>query len=207
MIADTRGLRAGGLHAYDGHITEPDPAARTAQCDAGFAGVLDLRDRLTQLGLPVPALVAGGSPTFAIHARHADRELSPGTSVLWDFGYGDKFADLPFLPAAVLLTRVVSKPGQDRLCLDLGHKAIAAENPQPRVRLIELPDAVAVMHSEEHLVIETPRAGEFRIGQGLHGIPRHVCPTVALHSEAWVVENGAARERWPIAARARRLNV
>jgi len=207
LIADTRGLHAGGLHAYDGHITEPAPAARAAQCDAEFAGVLALRDRLQVAGLPVPLLVAGGSPTFAIHARHADRELSPGTSVLWDFGYGDKFADLPFVPAAVLLTRVVSKPGQTRLCLDLGHKAVASENPHPRVRLLELPDAVAVLHSEEHLVIETPRAGEFRIGQGLHGIPRHVCPSVALHSEAWVIENGAARECWPITARARRLTV
>ena len=127
--------------------------------------------------------------------------------MLWDFGYGEKFADLPFVPAAVLLTRVVSKPGQTRLCLDLGHKAVASENPHPRVRLLELPDAVAVMHSEEHLVVETPRAGDFRIGQCLHGIPRHVCPSVALHSEAWVVENGAARECWPITARARRLTV
>ncbi len=207
LIADTPGLRSAGLHAYDGHITESDPVVRTAQCEAGFAAVIAFRDRLAQLGLPVPQLVAGGSPTFAIHARHTDRELSPGTSVLWDFGYGDKFADLPFVPAAVLLTRVVSKPGGDRLCLDLGHKAVGSENPHPRVRLLELPDAVAVMHSEEHLVVETTRANEFRIGQCLHGIPRHICPTVALHSEAWVIENGMARERWPIAARARRLTV
>jgi len=29
-----------------------------------------------------------------------------------------------------------SKPGANRLCLDLGHKAIAAENPPPRVQLL-----------------------------------------------------------------------
>lgn len=207
LIAATRGLRAGGLHAYDGQIVEPDLATRTAQCDAAFVEVIALRDRLSQPGLPAPRLIAGGSPTFAIHARHADRDLSPGTFVLWDFGYGDKFSDLPFEPAAVLLTRVVSKPGKDRLCLDLGHKAVASENPHPRVRLLELPDAVATMHSEEHLVIETPRADEFRMGQALHGIPRHVCPTVALHGEAWVVESGAARGTWPILARARRLSI
>ena len=184
------------------HNIEPDPAARRAQCDADFAPVLALR---AQLGHP--PLIAGGSPTFAIHAAHADRELSPGTCVLWDFGYGDKFPDLPFQPAAVLLTRVVSRPGPNRLCLDLGHKAVAAENPPPRVRLLELPDAVPVMHSEEHLVIETPRAAEFAIGAALHGIPRHICPTVALQSEAWLVEAGRATERWPIPARARQLTV
>ena len=202
LIESTPALRANGLHAYDGHNIEPDPAARRAQCDADFAPVLALR---AQLGHP--PLIAGGSPTFAIHAAHADRELSPGTCVLWDFGYGDKFPDLPFQPAAVLLTRVVSRPGPNRLCLDLGHKAVAAENPPPRVRLLELPDAVPVMHSEEHLVIETPRAGEFSIGAALHGIPRHICPTVALQSEAWLVEAGRATERWPIPARARQLTV
>ena len=206
-LSTSAGVRAAGLHAYDGHIHEPDPAARRAQCDAAFAPIVALRSAMEKAGLPVPALVAGGTPTFPIHAAHADRECSPGTSVLWDFGYGDKFADLPFQHAAVLLTRVVSKPGPRLLCLDLGHKAVAAENPPPRVRLLELPDATAVMHSEEHLVIETPRAAEFAVGDALHGIPRHVCPTVALHSEAVVVRGGAADERWPITARARSITI
>ena len=207
LIADSRGLRPAGLHAYDGHIHEPAPALRRALCEEAFAPVLALRAKLEGMGLPVPVLVAGGSPTFPIHASHADRECSPGTTVLWDFGYGDKLSDLPFQPAAVLLARVVSRPAADRLCVDLGHKAVAAENPHPRVRFFELPDAVAVMHSEEHLVIETPRAGEFAIGRTLHGIPRHICPTVALHAEALVVEGGRVTETWPIAARARRLTV
>ncbi len=206
-ISGSRGLRAGGLHAYDGHITEPDPVARRAQCEAAFAPVLALRAKLEGMGLPVPALVAGGTPTFPVHASQTDRECSPGTTVLWDFGYGDRYADLAFQHAAVLLARVVSKPGVDRLCIDLGHKAVAAENPHPRVRFFELPDAAAVMHSEEHLVIETPRAGEFAIGQTLHGIPRHICPTVALHAEALVVEGGSVTGTWPIEARARRLTV
>ncbi len=205
MMTNAPGLDVAGLHAYDGHIHEADVAKRRAQCDTAFAPVLALRRELQSAGMPVPDLIAGGSPTFPFHAKHPDRECSPGTTVLWDFGYGDKFADLPFLPAAVLLTRVISKPGPNRLCLDLGHKAVAAENPQPRVRLLELPDAEAVMHSEEHLVIETPRAAEFPVGAALHGIPRHVCPTVALYSEATLVRDGAAAECWPILARARRI--
>jgi D-serine deaminase-like pyridoxal phosphate-dependent protein len=202
MITATAGIVAGGLHAYDGHLHEADLQLRTVQCDEAFVAVNALR---TELNAPI--LIAGGSPTFAIHAKHPDRELSPGTTVLWDFGYGDKFPELAFVPAAVLLTRVISRPGNNRLCLDLGHKAVAAENPHPRVRFLELPDATAVMHSEEHLVIETPIAARFAIGQCLYGIPRHVCPTVALHSEAWIVEANKATERWPITARARKLTV
>lgn len=207
LIGQTRGLAPGGLHAYDGHLHEADLAVRRSLCEAAFAAVLALREELEKSGQQVPRLVAGGTPTFAIHAECHDRYLSPGTSVLWDFGYGDKFPDLPFFPAAALLTRVVSKPCSGRLCLDLGHKAVAAENPPPRVRLLELPNAVAVMHSEEHLVIETERAHEFKIGQCLYGLPRHICPTVALHNEAWIVESGAAGETWPVAARGRKITI
>jgi len=207
-IVTAPGLKAAGLHAYDGHLHETDLAVRRQQCEEAFAPVVKLRRSLEGEGLAVPALIAGGSPTFPIHAAYADRECSPGTTVLWDFGYADKLPDLPFEVAAVLLARVVSKPSQNRLCLDLGHKAIAAENPlTSRVRFHELPEAVAVMQSEEHLVIETPRASEFSIGQTLHGVPKHICPTVALHSEAVLVENGRATERWPIEARARRLTI
>jgi D-serine deaminase-like pyridoxal phosphate-dependent protein len=207
MVASTRGLRAAGLHAYDGHIHEPDPVRRREMFDAAYAPVLAFRQQLESAGLTVPTLIAGGSPTFPFHAACQDRECGPGTTVLWDFWYAEKLLDLPFLPAAVLLTRVVSKPGPNRLCLDLGHKAVAAENPHPRVRLLEIPDATAISQSEEHLVVETPRAAEFSIGDALHGIPRHVCPTVALYSEAVVVRGGKAVDRWPILARARRITV
>jgi D-serine deaminase-like pyridoxal phosphate-dependent protein len=152
-------------------------------------------------------VIADGAPTFAIQARRGDVECSPGTCLLWDFGYADRFPDLDFLQAALVLARVVSKPGPDRLCLDLGHKAIAAENPHPRVRLPELPDAEAVMHSEEHLVIRTSRAAEFAVGSALFGIPRHICPTVALYAEAVVIRGGRAVERWKVTARDRRLTI
>jgi D-serine deaminase-like pyridoxal phosphate-dependent protein len=206
MLAKTPGLCAAGLHAYDGHIQDFDPEERAAKVAAAFAPVLALREELLRASLPVPVLVAGGAPTFAIHAARGDGECSPGTTVLWDIGYAEKFPDLAFEIAGVLLTRVVSRPAANRLCLDIGHKAVSAEHPlAARVKIWELPEATMVLQSEEHLVIESPRAGEFAIGQALHALPKHICPTVALHAEAVVIENGRATERWPILARARRL--
>jgi D-serine deaminase-like pyridoxal phosphate-dependent protein len=114
---------------------------------------------------------------------------------------------MEFLIAALVLTRVVSKPGANRLCLDLGHKAIASENPPPRVKFLDLPDTTAISHSEEHLVIETARADGFAIGDCLYGVPRHVCPTVALYSEAMVIRDGRFSERWRITARERRITI
>ncbi len=208
VLKDTPRLQFRGIHAYDGHIHDESLDVRRERCDAAFEPVLQFRSRLQGEGIVVKELVAGGSPTFGIHASYADRTLSPGTTVLWDFGYGDKYlADLPFQPAAVLLARVISKPGKNRITLDLGHKSVAPEQPHPRVRFEELPDAIPVMQSEEHLVLETERAHEFTIGQALHGIPKHVCPTVSMHGEAYIIEGAKTTERWPITARNRLITV
>jgi D-serine deaminase-like pyridoxal phosphate-dependent protein len=207
LLSTLPGLHAAGLHMYDGHIHDTDLDARQRASDESFAQVQKMRDALAAAGLDVPAIVAGGTPTFPLHARRPGVECSPGTTVFWDYGYSTILPDLEFAPAITLLTRVISRPGPDRLCLDLGHKAVASENPHPRVRLFGLEDAKAVGHSEEHLVLETDRAAGFPVGSTLYGVPWHVCPTVALHNEAVVIRNGRAEGRWQIVARARTLTI
>lgn len=206
LLAELPGIKPGGLHVYDGHIRQFDLAERTAQAQRDFVAADDLRQNLHDAGLPVPRVVAGGTPTFPIHAQRADLECSPGTCVFWDVSYATKFPDLDFLHAALLLARVVSKPTADRLCLDLGYKAVSPDNPQPRVALLDLSDAVPVVHSEEHFTVETSRAADFEVGDCLYGVPYHVCPTVALYREAVVVESGRIVDRWLVAARDRMLS-
>ncbi|MGH9159066.1 MAG: D-TA family PLP-dependent enzyme [Vicinamibacteraceae bacterium] len=207
LIAGLPGLAAAGVHAYDGHIRDNDLEARKRACDEAFGPVQALRAELVAAGLPVPAVVAGGSPTFPVHARRPDVECSPGTVVFWDLGYTRSLPDLDFLPAALLLTRVISKPGPLLLCLDLGHKAVASEGPHPRVELLDLPQTRAVGHSEEHLTLETPRAGDVPVGTAFYGIPWHVCPTVALHDQAVAVRDGRAQERWRVTGRTRLITI
>ena len=207
LIDSLPALKPGGLHAYDGHIHDTDVAARTAACEKAFQPVAALRRTLLKSGLPVPRIVAGGTPTFPMHARRDGVECSPGTCIFWDAGYASKLPDLEFLPAALLLTRVVSKPVHNCLCLDLGHKAVASEMPPPRVQFPNVPDAKALAHNEEHLVIETARAKEYAVGDCLYAIPWHICPTVALHAEAWIIEKGKVITTWEIPARQRRLTI
>jgi D-serine deaminase-like pyridoxal phosphate-dependent protein len=45
------------------------------------------------------------------------------------------------------------------------------------------------------------------VGDVVYAVPRHVCPTVALHDEAVVVRDGRAVDRWPVPARRRRISV
>jgi D-serine deaminase-like pyridoxal phosphate-dependent protein len=207
LRASEPALRLDGLHAYDGHLGITDLTERTRTCDEAFAPVAALRSRIeTELGRPL-GVIAGGSPTFAIHAARANVSLSPGTTVLWDAGYAQKLPDLPFEPAAVLLSRVISRPAARQVCLDLGHKAVAAEMPHPRTVFLNLPDATALSHSEEHLVVESPAADALRLGDVIYSLPWHVCPTVALHQEVWLAENGRATRAWTVQARSRRISI
>ncbi len=201
------GITVGGLHAYDGHLRNTDSQALARQVDDAFAPVRQLREQMLAENLPVPRLIASGTPTFALHAQQPGTEVGAGTTVLWDFGQAEVCPDHRFLNGAMLMTRVISKPTADRLCLDLGHKAVASEMPQPRVKLMGLEDAALVSQSEEHLVLQTPRAAEYRVGDVLYGIPRHICPTMALHSDVWAVHDGVADESWPVVARARKLTI
>jgi D-serine deaminase-like pyridoxal phosphate-dependent protein len=207
LIHQTAGLTAGGLHAYDGHIHESGLAARTKQCDDEFLPVQAMIDDLKKAGLPVPAVVAGGSPTFPIHARRPGVKLSPGTPLLWDAGYGAAYADLDFLVAAVLIGRVVSKPAPGLVCLDLGTKSVASEMPQPRLSLLNVDGYRIAGHNEEHLVIEVADADRYHPGFVAYGVPIHICPTVARYESAAVIERSRCTGEWPIAARNRRISV
>ena len=205
-LAAARGITAAGVHAYDGHIHDSDFTQRKRQFVLANTALVSFRERLRSGGLPVPTTIASGTPTFALHAQHADRECSPGTYVFWDFGY-QRYPDLDFQIAAVVVTRIISKPSSNRLCLDLGHKSVASENPQPRVQFLNLLNATPVMHSEEHLVVETPEAENWKIGDVLYGVPRHICPTVALHDFCHPVTNNTAGDPWAIEARRRKITI
>jgi D-serine deaminase-like pyridoxal phosphate-dependent protein len=210
LIVSLPGLIPAGLHVYDGHQHQTTREDRRAAVDAEFHKVLEFRDSLLAEGWPVPRLVCGGTASFPIYAEKTDPaiEMSPGTCVYNDAGYGERFPDLVFPAAAVMLTRVVSRPTHERITLDLGYKAVASDPPAGN-RLIfpALPDAKQVLQNEEHLVLETPEADRFAPGDELIAIPRHICPTSALHKEVYVVSNGEVVDRWPVASRDRWITI
>lgn len=206
-LCRTAGVSPAGLHAYDGHLHEPDAAILASQIEATFEPVWRLRDRLQSRGLPVPKMVVSGTPTSHAMAAHEGVEVGAGTTVLWDAGQAKTCPDMNFQNAAVLLARVISRPAPGQLCLDLGHKAVASEFAPPRAVFFGLENATAVLHSEEHLVIETPNADRYPVGSVLYGVPVHVCPTIALHQNVWCVRDRRAIETWPVTARNRSISV
>lgn len=210
QIAATPGLVPGGLHVYDGQNHQAAVAERRAAVQAGWEAVAAFRDQLAAAGLPVPRIVAGGTGTFPVYAAIDDPtlELSPGTCVFHDAGYTAAYPDLHFQIAAVLLTRVISRPGPDRLTVDLGYKACASDPPAgQRLVFPELPEAEQVLQNEEHLVLQAPRACRFQPGDALIAIPWHICPTTALHKQVYVAAGGRIVGRWDVAARDRQLTI
>ena len=205
-LADTLpNLKAGGLHVYDGHIHEKDLSLRRKICSEAFAPVHKMRDDLKKASFSQVKIVAGGSPTFGIHSSGSDVELSPGTTLLWDFGYSSSFADMDFMHAAVLFTRVVSKPAGNLICIDLGHKAVASEMPQPRIMIPAIEDYTIAGHNEEHMVIRTDHAESMKPGDPVYAIPWHICPTVDRFDSVYVVTESRVTTRWKVEARKRQI--
>lgn len=201
------GLEPVGLHLYDGHLREPDAVQRKKESDLIFMAVNALSKGIEAAGNSKPILIAGGSPTFMIHAHREGVECSPGTFVFWDWDYGRLLPEQPFVHAALVLTRVISKIDDKTLCLDLGHKSVAAEKPFPRVHFLNAPEAIQISQSEEHLVVKVDPKRGYRIGDLFYGVPAHVCPTCALYDTALVVEEGRITQNWKVVARDRSITV
>jgi D-serine deaminase-like pyridoxal phosphate-dependent protein len=203
-----RGINMVGVHAYDGHIYEPDFAIRTLKANEAFSKVDEVRKQLIAAGLINPIIVVGGSPTFPIHAKRPGIECSPGTFVYWDKGYSDSFPEMKFQPAALVLTRVISLLDDTHVCLDLGHKSIAPENNlEHRVSFLDEDSLKLIGQNEEHLVVQLPVNHKKKVGDVLYGMPFHICPTCALYDTATVIENHKVKDHWKIIARDRKITI
>ena len=202
------GIIIKGLHAYDGHIRDMDFVIKKKNCNDAFALVELLVNKIETAGLPKPIIIAGGSPGFSVHCKRENVECSPGTFIYWDQGYSVLCPEQEFIPAAVLLTRVVSLPGEGKVCTDLGHKSVAAENEiTKRVFFPEFEFLTAISQSEEHLVLENKSKNKFTSGDIIYAIPWHICPTVALYDNIKIIEDGQCIGEWKNIARDRKITV
>ncbi len=204
---DLSNIKIIGLHCYDGHIRMASLDNRVSESTAAFLEVVTLKEQLEKEHSLSLNMVAGGSPSFSVHAVHHKVECSPGTFLFWDQRYGEMYEEQPFEKAAVVATRVISKIDAHTYCLDLGHKSIASEFPFPRLKFITDHDLKQTGHSEEHLTVTCEIPDALEVGQLLLGFPYHICPTVALYDHFQVVEAGAVIGQWQVTARDRKITI
>ncbi|MGJ1193427.1 alanine racemase [Sphingobacterium siyangense] len=194
-----------GFHVYDGHLLGLCEAERLLKSAEYLGAVKNLRTLITPMYHSAVDIVIGGSSCFPFYVQDESVVCSPGTFIFWDRGYELNLPNQHFSFAAVLLSRVISKPSNDHICIDLGYKAIASENTlDKRFYFLSDPEIFPVAQSEEHLVLNISHSTKsWDIGNVIYVLPYHICPTIALYDKVIVIEDHLIVEQWEIGGRTR----
>lgn len=196
-IASHCGLRFEGLMTYP-------PRGKLTEVEAWLAEAVAA---LEAEGFEVHCVSNGGSPDYyASAAVKSATEHRPGTYIYSDrmqvgFGHG-RLEDC----ALTVLATVVSRPTADRLVLDAGSKALAADTcAAPGYgHILEYPDAMITTLSEEHAVVDVSRCAERpAVGDKVRIIPNHVCVVSNLFDTVNLMEDEQVVGSLPVAARGR----
>lgn len=208
-VSKVENIEADGLHCFDGHIHENDFHLRCEAVEKIAEQVLTLRNEIISRGYACSQLVMGGTPTFPCYAKYPEFYMSPGTVFLFDYNYYSNYRDMDFVPAGIILTRVISHPTKDTFTLDLGCKGISCDSAGIRGVIVGMEDITTPLaQSEEHWVFSIAPGHENErppIGSVLYVMPAHICPSTVLYPSAHVVHKGEVNGYWNIAARDRIL--
>ncbi len=211
VIELARGIGAPfrGIHYYDGHVAGFSPAEREARTHLGYERLGDLVEQLTAAGIAVGEVITSGTPAAPFAASYIGfrggafvHRISPGTVVYNDLVSLEQLPEYGYVPAALVLSTVVSHPTARSITCDAGHKSVSVDAGVPTCEVVGWPHLKPMKPSEEHLPIESlSDAALPALGSRLYLLPRHVCPTVNNFDEAVMVVNGRVRAIEPVSAR------
>ncbi|MGD9567958.1 MAG: D-TA family PLP-dependent enzyme [Sedimentibacter sp.] len=205
------GLSLDGLHCYDGHHNNADISIRKRDVAESIMLINNLKHSLESGGYSCSTIIAGGTPSFPCFVENSDFFVSPGTLFVSDFGYLKNLPDLDYIPAAAIMTRVISHPNKDLFTIDLGYKGIASDPVGLRGVIVGYEnEASSLFQSEEHWVFQMNEGYEDcrpEIGTVLYVIPTHICPTSALYSEVLVSQDKKIIDVWQVTARNRKITI
>jgi D-serine deaminase-like pyridoxal phosphate-dependent protein len=206
------GLQFRGLHYYDGHLSRYAMPERCVQAHRGYDHLMRIVDALDMIDIEIPEVITAGTPALPCSLSYKRfsgasfvHRVSPGTVVYCD---ATSLAQLPsaygYLPAAMVMTQVVSHPATGMITCDAGHKTVSADAGVPTCVVIGHPEFEPLSPSEEHLPMRVMDTAKIpAIGDVLYLIPRHVCPTVNNFDYAVIVSGGKAIAVEPVSARGR----
>jgi D-serine deaminase-like pyridoxal phosphate-dependent protein len=210
--AGAAGLEFRGLHYYDGQYGGLEERERTKAAHAGYDSLLEVVSEIERSGTSVSEVITAGTPTLpcslayqGFRGRRFVHRVSPGTVVYND---ATSLAQLParfgYRPAALVLTRLVSRPRAGVVTCDAGHKAVSADAGVPTCVVVGHRELTPLSPSEEHLPMAVAGgASGPRVGDFLYLLPRHVCPTVNNFDCGLLVRNGEIESVERVTARGR----
>lgn len=204
----TEGVRLDGLFYYPGHVRcaveEQQPMMEDVEQQ--LRRTLDLWARS---GMEAGIVSGGSTPTqFQSHHVPSTTEIRAGTSLVFDriyFLYG--FCQREDIAARIVAT-VVSNAAPGKVVIDSGTKALSSDrliglsNEADFGIIEEYPDASVQFLSEEHGEVDLTRSDRLpELGERIHIIPNHVCPTVNLQNHIYLRHEDDQIEEIPVDAR------
>ena len=211
-ISALENLGLTGVYTYRGAVLE-DGSPATNLDEAGRLegeSIVSVAEEIRDAGVPIRDVSLGSTPT-AEHAAGVEgvTEIRPGTYVFYDrMQAALGVCSLSDCALRVMAT-VASRPRPDLAIVDGGSKTFATDV-QPKVGPLNLtgfgyvvghPGAVLERVTEEHGMLSVDEDSDLRVGDTVEIIPNHVCSTVNLHDEVYVLAADGSAEKMRVAAR------
>ena len=172
--------------------------------------MVSLADMLRERGIRVDDVSVGSTPT-AEYAAKVDgvTEIRPGTYVFYDRMQARLGTCSLDECAVVVVCTVVSRPAPNLAVIDGGSKTFATDvgpgveplNLEGYGHVVGYPDAVLERLTEEHGMLSVDEDCDIEVGDTLQIIPNHICSTVNLHDQVYLVGGDGAVEETRVAAR------
>jgi D-serine deaminase-like pyridoxal phosphate-dependent protein len=172
--------------------------------------MVSLADMLRERGIGVEDVSVGSTPTAEYVAKvDGVTEIRPGTYVFYDRMQARLGACSLDECAAVVVCTVVSRPTRDLAIIDGGSKTFATDvgpgaeplNLEGYGHVVGYRSVVLERLTEEHGMLSVDEDCDLVVGDTLQIIPNHICSTVNLHDEVYLVGKDGVVEEMRVAAR------
>ncbi len=191
---------AGFSYDYRGKEAFAECAAREGEILSGIAG------ELAAAGFDMSVISGGSTPQAGLYAKGCGlTEVRCGTYCLYDYNQVDIGACSVDDIAASVLTSVVAVPGEDRVIIDAGTKALdqaVSDLTEGYGRVKGCKNGNVSKINDEHGYIDRKSIeNDLRIGEKVEIYPPRICTCLNLYDVMYVIEDGHVRDIWEITAR------
>jgi len=211
-ISTLNNIQLLGIMTHEGHV-EHGCSRAAIKCKSLEVGqeMVSCAEALREAGHDIEVVGVGSTVSAPfIAAVDGITEMHPGTYVFNDVVGVCLGAAKWDQCALTVLATVISMPRPGVIVVDAGSKALFPEEIFNCFAfdyggygyINGMPEARMVMLNEEHGVIATHgSARTVKIGDKIEIVPNHVCPTVNLYDDMYVLQNGQILDVWQIKAR------
>jgi D-serine deaminase-like pyridoxal phosphate-dependent protein len=210
-IGSLGNLNLRGIYTYRGAVLG---GSRTRELEkAGLEEgrlMVSLARRMREQKIRVDDVSLGSTPTVEYAAQvEGVTEVRPGTYVFYDRMQAHLGACSLDECAATVVCTVVSRPSEGLAVIDGGSKTFATDVPPGAEPLnlegfghvVGYPGVVLERLTEEHGMLSVDEDFDLEVGDTLRVIPNHICSTVNLHDEVYLLHEGDTVQEVRVEAR------